>query len=73
MAEKTKKRSMTTDNEIETEVRSKNTPAITVYCHERQQNLNFRDYNFNQHRFMCQHYFCTISFTSLCHTLLGSI
>ncbi len=35
--------------ETETEVRSKNTPAITDYCHrcrERQQNEHFRDYNF---------------------------
>ncbi len=34
MAEQTKKRSMTTDEETETEteVRSKNTPAITTYA-----------------------------------------
>ncbi len=39
---------MTTDDETETEVRSKNTPAITDYrhrCYERQQNENLRDYN----------------------------
>ncbi len=35
---------------LETEVRSKNTPAITDYhhrCRERQQNENPRDYDFN--------------------------
>ncbi len=49
MAEQTKKRSMTTDEETETEteVRSKNTSAVTAYrCCERQRNENFRDYNF---------------------------
>ncbi len=48
MVGQTKKRLMATDVETETEVRSKNTSAITDYCHrccERQQNL--RDYNFN--------------------------
>ncbi len=53
MAEQTKKRLMTTDEETETEtkVRSKNTPAITDYrhrCCERQQNENVRDYNLKQ-------------------------
>ncbi len=32
MAEQRKKRLMTTDDETETKVRSKNTPAITVYA-----------------------------------------
>ncbi len=36
---------MVTDGETETEVRSKNTPEITTYA--RQQNENFQDYNFN--------------------------
>ncbi len=31
MAEQTKERSMTTDDETETEVRSQNTPAFTEY------------------------------------------
>ncbi len=38
---------------LETEVRSKNTPAITAYrhtCRERQQNENLRDYNFKYGR-----------------------
>ncbi len=42
MAEQTKKRSMTTDDET-WEVKSKNTPAITAYrhrCRERQRNEN---------------------------------
>ncbi len=37
--------------EIETEVRSKNTPAITDYrqrCRERQRKENLRDYNFKE-------------------------
>ncbi len=40
---------MTTDNKT-WELRSKNTPVITAYCHrcrEREQNENLRDYNFN--------------------------
>ncbi len=43
MTEQTKKRWMTTDDETETEVSSKNTPAITDYrhrCRERQRNEN---------------------------------
>ncbi len=48
MAKKTKKkRSMTTEDETETEVRSKNTAAVTDYrhtCCERQQNENLPDY-----------------------------
>ncbi len=44
-----KQRSMTADEETETEVRSKNTPTIINYCHrcrERQQNENLRDFKF---------------------------
>ncbi len=56
MAEQTKKRWMTTDDETETEVRSKNTPAITAYhrrCRERQRNENLPDYNFNFRSNLC--------------------
>ncbi len=47
MAEQTKKRSSTTDHETETEVRAKNTPAITDYATKRQRNKNLQDHNFN--------------------------
>ncbi len=52
VAKQTKKRSVTTDDETETEteVSSKNIPAIIDYrhpCHERQRNENLWDYNFN--------------------------
>ncbi len=43
---------MTADEETETEVRSKNTPAITDYrhgCSEKQENENLRDYNFKHY------------------------
>ncbi len=44
---------MTTDMETETEVKSKNKPAITDYrhrCHEKERNENLPDYNFNRVR-----------------------
>ncbi len=40
VAEQTKKRPMTADEENETEVRFKNTPAITDYCHRRRGRRN---------------------------------
>ncbi len=54
---------MTTDDE--TDVRSKNTPAITAYCHrcrKRQQNENIRDKNNNNNFKKCQYMKLAVNF-----------